>query len=114
MISLDHATGFAVALFVIGLAGVLTRRNLIIIFVSVELMLNAVNFHLIAVSRLDDPAHAAGAATGAVTRAVSGEAVVLFVILLAACEVAIGLAILLGLHRHHALLEVEDIAELKE
>ncbi len=103
VIPLDHAVWFSIALFVIGLVGVLTRRNLIVIFVSVELMLNAVNLHIIALSRLPDGRAAA-----------NGEAVALFVILLAACEVAVGLAILLGLYRHHVLLAVEDIAELKD
>lgn len=102
-VPLDHATYFAIALFVIGLVGVLTRRNLLVVFVSVELMLNAVNIHLVALSRLPDGRAAA-----------NGEAVALFVILLAACEVAVGLAILLGLYRNHVLLAVEDIAEMKE
>lgn len=102
-IPLDHATWFAVALFIVGLVGVLTRRNLLVVFVSVELMLNAVNLQFVAFSRIAD-----GRA------AVNGESAALFVILLAACEVAVGLAILLGLYRHHVLLAVEEIAEMKD
>lgn len=105
MISSDHATYFSVALFCIGLAGVLTRKNLIIIFVSVELMLNAANLNFVAMSRR--------AMVGSTMPSI-GDSTALFVILIAACEVAIGLGLLIGLYRHAPSLAVEDVAELKE
>jgi NADH-quinone oxidoreductase subunit K len=103
MIQADHATVYAVILFGIGLVGALTRRNLLVVFISVEIMLNAVNLNLIASSRR------AVAGAGA-----NGESVALFVILLAACEVAVGLGILLGLFRRYQRIEIEEIMEMKE
>ena len=94
---------FSFALFFIGLAGVLTRRNLIIVFVSVELMLNAVNLNIVALSRR----------SGAGLSVAGADSVALFVILLAACEVAVGLGILLGLYDLHGRLSIDDIDEIK-
>lgn len=102
MIPIDHAMYVSVILFCTGLAGVLTRRNLIVVFVSVELMLNAVNLHVIAAGRLDP------------SRAAAADSVALFVILLAACEVAVGLGILIALYRATGSLAIDEIAELKE
>jgi NADH-quinone oxidoreductase subunit K len=103
MILADHATVYAVILFGIGLVGALTRRNLLVVFISVEIMLNAVNLNIVAASRR--------AVTGA---GAYGESVALFVILLAACEVAVGLGILLGLYRRYGRLDIEEIMEMKE
>ncbi|RMH59560.1 MAG: NADH-quinone oxidoreductase subunit NuoK [Candidatus Hydrogenedentota bacterium] len=93
----------AAALFCIGLAGVLIRRNLIVVFVSVELMLNAVNLNLVALTRRAD-----------LLVPVEGDAVALFVILLAACEVAVGLGILVALYRRFGSVAIEDVGRLKE
>ncbi len=102
MIPADHSMVVSVILFCTGLAGVLTRRNLLIVFVSVELMLNAVNLNVIASGRLEG------------MNAASADSIALFVILLAACEVAIGLGILVGLFRIAGTLSIDEIAELKE
>jgi NADH-quinone oxidoreductase subunit K len=85
-------------LFTIGVVGVLTRRNAIILFMCVELMLNAVNLSLVALSR----------AYGA-----SGEVFVLFVITVAAAEAAVGLAIVISIFRHRQSVDLDDINLLK-
>ncbi len=104
MIASDHATLYAVVLFVIGLAGVLVRRNLVMMLVSVEIMLNAVNLHVLALSRRD-------AATAA---AAAGEGFALFVILVAACEAAVGLGLFLAIRRIAPRLEVDELEGMKD
>ena len=86
-------------LFVIGVAGVLTRRNAIVVFMCIELMLNAVNLTLIAFS----------ASLGSVT----GQALVLFVMAVAAAEAAVGLAIVISLFRNKQTVNIDDINVLK-
>lgn len=86
-------------LFTIGVLGVLTRRNAIIIFMSVELMLNAVNLAFVAFS------HRFGS--------VDGQIIVFFVMTLAAAEVAVGLAIIIALYRNKNTLNVDEIHLLK-
>ncbi|HUF62519.1 MAG TPA: NADH-quinone oxidoreductase subunit NuoK [Verrucomicrobiales bacterium] len=87
-------------LFAIGLAGVILRRNIIIIFMSLELMLNGANLSLVAFSRY---------------RLVNGlpdynaQALVFFIITVAAAEVAVGLAIIVALYRARKTTHVEDI-----
>ena len=81
----SHVLGLAAILFALGLAGALARRNLILLFLSVELMLNAANLNFVALGR------ARGSA--------EGEALALYVIAIAAAEVAVGLALLLALFR---------------
>lgn len=93
------------ALFAIGFAGVLLRRNIIIIFMALELMLNAANLSLVAFSRfrLDRggwPNY-------------NGQVLVFFVITVAAAEVAVGLAIIVALYRMRRTIHVEDINQLK-
>ena len=86
-------------LFVIGVAGVLTRRNAIVVFMCIELMLNAVNLTLIAFS----------ASLGSVT----GQALVFFVMAVAAAEAAVGLAIVISLFRNKQTVNIDDINVLK-
>ena len=89
----------AAVLFVIGGAGLLLRRNALIMFMSVELMLNAVNLTLITYSRsLDD---------------ITGQVFVLVVMAVAAAEVAVGLAIVVALHRHKDTTDVDQINLLR-
>ncbi|MEX2181189.1 MAG: NADH-quinone oxidoreductase subunit NuoK [Gemmatimonadaceae bacterium] len=85
-------------LFTIGVVGVLTRRNAILIFMCVELMLNAVNLSFIAFSRL----------YGA-----TGQVFVIFVITVAAAEAAVGLAIIIAIFRHRQSVDLQDINLLK-
>ena len=92
-------------LFIIGVAGVLTRRNIIVIFMSIELILNAANLNFIAFSRyLQD--------TGNVN-AVAGQVFTVFVIVVAAAEAAIGLGIVIALYRNKETIWVDEIDMLK-
>lgn len=95
---LAESLALSAALFTIGVIGVLTRRNAIILFMCVELMLNAVNLSLVALSK------AYGAA---------GEVFVLFVITVAAAEAAVGLAIVISIFRHRQSVDLDDINLLK-
>ena len=95
----------AALLFIIGVAGVLTRRNIIVIFMSIELILNSANLNFIAFSRyLQD--------TGNVN-AVAGQVFAVFVIVVAAAEAAIGLGIVIALYRNKETIWVDEIDILK-
>lgn len=89
----------AAVLFAIGAGGVLTRRNALVMFMSVELMLNSVNLTFIA----------AGTELGLV----EGQVAALFVMVVAAAEVTIGLAILVAVFRRRATANVDELSELK-
>ena len=92
-------------LFVIGVAGVLVRRNIIVIFMSIELILNAANLNFIAFSRyLQD--------TGNVN-AVAGQVFTVFIIVVAAAEAAIGLGIVIALYRNKETILIDEIDLLK-
>ena len=92
-------------LFIIGVAGVLVRRNIIVIFMSIELILNAANLNFIAFSRyLQD--------TGNVN-AVAGQVFTIFIIVVAAAEAAIGLGIVIALYRNKETIWVDEIDILK-
>jgi NADH:ubiquinone oxidoreductase subunit K len=92
-------------LFVIGVAGVLTRRNIIVIFMSIELILNAANLNFIAFSRyLRD----AGS-----LNAVAGQVFTVFIIVVAAAEAAIGLGLVIALYRNRETIFVDKIDLLK-
>jgi NADH-quinone oxidoreductase subunit K len=92
-------------LFTIGFAGVMLRRNIIIIFMSLELMLNAANLSLVAFSRFHIDS------TGAPNY--NAQIFVFFIIAVAAAEVAVGLAIIVALYRARQTTHVEDINMLK-
>ena len=92
-------------LFIIGVAGVLTRRNIIVIFMSIELILNAANLNFIAFSRYLS-------LTGSVN-AVAGQIFAVFVIVVAAAEAAIGLGIVIALYRNKETIWVDEIDLLK-
>lgn len=89
----------AAALFSIGVAGVLIRRNALVMFMSIELMLNAVNLTFIAV------AHELGL--------IEGHVAVLFIMVVAATEVTIGLAIVIAVFRTRSSADVDDLSEMK-
>lgn len=99
MVGLGHYLGLSLVLFTIGVAGVLTRRNAIVIFMSIELMLNAANLALIAFSRF--------------VYAGEGQALVFFGITVAAAEVAIGLAIIILVYRRRHTVNVDELTLLK-
>ena len=92
-------------LFIIGVAGVLTRRNIIVIFMSIELILNAANLNFIAFSRYLS-------ATGSMNAA-AGQIFAVFVIVVAAAEAAIGLGIVIALYRNKETIWVDEIDLLK-
>ena len=95
----------AALLFIIGIAGVLTRRNIIVIFMSIELILNAANLNFIAFSRyLQD--------TGSMN-AVAGQVFTVFIIVVAAAEAAIGLGLVIALYRNKETIFVDKIDLLK-
>jgi NADH-quinone oxidoreductase subunit K len=95
---LAESLALSALLFTIGVVGVLTRRNAIIIFMCVELMLNAVNLSFVALSRL----YGAG-----------GQVFVVFVMTVAAAEAAVGLAIIIAIFRHRQSVDLGDINLLK-
>jgi NADH-quinone oxidoreductase subunit K len=95
----------AALLFVIGVAGVLTRRNIIVIFMAIELILNAANLNFIAFSRYLQE-------TGNLN-AVAGQVFSVFVIVVAAAEAAIGLGIVIALYRNKETIWVDEIDLLK-
>ena len=105
MITLGHDLIVSGVLFTIGFAGVMVRRNLIIILMSLELMLNAANLSLVAFSRFH--VDAAG------TPNYGAQVFVFFIITVAAAEVAVGLAIVVALFRLRQTTHVEDITSLK-
>jgi NADH-quinone oxidoreductase subunit K len=101
----------SVALFCIGIAGVLTRRNAIVIFMCIELMLNAVNILLVAFSKMH---HLAGLAVDAGSRAGSeGQMFVFFIMVVAAAEVTVGLAIIVMLYRNIHSVDINFLNRLK-
>jgi NADH-quinone oxidoreductase subunit K len=99
MIPLSYYIVVSTVIFVIGLAGVLIRRNFLIILFSIELMLNAANINFVAFS------HYAGGVTG--------QIIALFVITIAAGEAAVGLAIIILLFRKKATTDVDALNLLK-
>ncbi len=96
----NHFLYLSAALFVIGLMGVLIRRNLLIMFMCVELMMNAVNLSLVAFARETDT--------------VFGEGFVIFTIAVAAAEAAVGLAIILALSRRRHTVDADEYHALRD
>ena len=99
----------ALALFSIGIVGVLTRRNAIIIFMCIELMLNAANLLLVAFSKMH---HLKIAATQA-TAGIDGQLFVFFIMVVAAAEVSVGLAIIVMMYRNIHSVDVNFLNRLK-
>ena len=99
MISPEHYLMLSLALFTIGVIGVLTRRNVIIILMSIELILNAVNINLVAFSRLYGD--------------VNGQVFAIFIITDAAAEAAVGLGIILAFFRNRETLLADEMDLLK-
>jgi NADH-quinone oxidoreductase subunit K len=89
----------SVLLFCIGLLGVIVRRNILVIYMSLELMLNAANLALVAFSRFNNN--------------LDGQVIVVFVITVAAAEVALGLALIVALYRRRQTTHVEDLASMR-
>ena len=102
----------AIALFCIGVIGVLTRRNAIIIFMCIELMLNAVNLLLVAFSKMHHLAYTAGQTPG-INNGTDGQLFVFFIMAVAAAEVAVGLAILMMIYRNANTSDTDVLNKLK-
>lgn len=96
---LEHYLVVSALLFCLGLIGVVLRRNLLVIYMSLELMLNAANLALVAASRF--------------TGNLDGQVMVFFVVTVAAAEVAVGLALIVALYRRRQTAHVEDLTALK-
>jgi NADH-quinone oxidoreductase subunit K len=94
-----HYQILAAALFIIGVAGVMMRRNIIIIFMSIELILNAVNINLVAYSNQLQNAR--------------GQVFALFVVAVAAAEAAVGLGIILAFYRNKETVNIDEMSLMK-
>lgn len=98
-VGLEHYLVVSAILFGLGLLGVMTRRNLLVLYMSLELMLNAGNLALVAFSRYNNN--------------LNGQLMVFFIITVAAAEVAVGLALIVALYRKRQTVQVEDLTSLK-
>src|SRR5437667_4391231 len=98
-VDLRHYLVVSALLFSLGLFGVVARRNLLIIYMSLELMLNAANLALVAFSRFNNN--------------LDGQIMVFFIITVAAAEVAVGLALIVALYRKRQTAHVEDLMAMK-
>ena len=108
---LAEALFFSAVLFTIGVIGVLTRRNAIIIFMCIELMLNAVNLLFVAFSKMH---HLAAEAAGTVnTVGTDGQLFVFFIMVVAAAEVTVGLAIIVMMYRNIHSVDINFLNRLK-
>jgi NAD(P)H-quinone oxidoreductase subunit 4L len=101
MVGLEHYLILSAVLFSIGLYGALAKRNAIIILMSIELMLNAVNIAMVAFSRYIVPLM------------LTGQVFAIFVMVVAAAEVAVGLAIIIAIYRHRQTIDATKIDLLK-
>ena len=104
---------FSLALFCIGIIGVLTRRNSIIIFMCIELMLNAVNVLLVAFSKMHYLAFTNNSTPGLTSNGTDGQLFVFFIMVVAAAEVSVGLAIIVMLYRNTHSVDVNFLNRLK-
>ena len=98
-ITLEDYLAVSFLLFALGLLGVVMRRNLLVIYMSLELMLNAANLALVAFSRFNDK--------------LDGQVLVFFIITVAAAEVSVGLALIVALYRKRQSAHVEDLTTMK-
>jgi NADH-quinone oxidoreductase subunit K len=98
-VGLEHYLTVSALLFCLGLFGAISRRNLLVIYMSLELMLNAANLAFVALSRF--------------TNNINGQVMVFFIITVAAAEVAVGLALIVALYRKKQTAHVEDLTTMK-
>jgi NADH-quinone oxidoreductase subunit K len=99
-VPLEYYLAVSGMIFVVGLLGVLIRRNALIIFISVEILMNGVNLALVAFARALD--------------SMVGQTFVIFIVTVAAAEAAVGLALIMGLQRQRETVDVEQVDLLKE
>ena len=99
MVPVSYYLWVSAALFCLGVTGVLVRRNAIVIFMCIELMMNAANLAFVAFAR-----H---------MRSLDGQVVVFFVMTVAAAEVVVGLAIIISIFRHHETVDIDQVDLLR-
>lgn len=99
MISSEHFLALSAILFLIGAAGVLLRKNVLVVMMSIELMLNAGNLALVTFSRVQGNAH--------------GQALAFMVVAVAAAEVSVGLAIVVAIFRQRRTMDIDDLDAMK-
>ena len=99
IVTLEHYLVVSTALFCLGVLGVILRRNLLVMYMGLELMLNASNLALVAFSRFNNN--------------LNGQLMVFFIITVAAAEVAVGLALIVALYRKRQSAHTEDLASMK-
>ena len=95
MVPTNYVLSLSAVIFTIGVAGVLVRRNLIVMFMSIELMLNAVNLAFVAFAKA--------------WASIDGQVIVFFVMTVAAAEAAVGLAIILAMFRHRETINADEL-----
>ena len=100
-VGLNHYLILSACLFCIGLYGALSKRNAVVILMCIEIMLNAVNIAIVAFSRFITP------------MLLTGQVFAIFVIVVAAAETAVGLAIIISIYRHHNTIESTRIDLMK-
>jgi NADH-quinone oxidoreductase subunit K len=98
-VTLEHYLIVSTLLFSLGVLGVIVRRNLLVMYMGLELMLNASNLALVAFSRFNND--------------LNGQIMVFFIITVAAAEVAVGLALIVALYRKRQSAHVEDLTSMK-
>ncbi len=98
-VGLGHYLIVSALLFSLGLLGVIARRNLLVIYMSLELMLNSANLAFVALSRFNNN--------------LRGQVIVFFIITVAAAEVAVGLALIVALYRKRPTAQVEELATMR-
>jgi NADH-quinone oxidoreductase subunit K len=98
-VGIEHYLTVSIILFCLGLLGVIVRRNLLVIYMGLELMLNAANLALVAFSRFNND--------------LDGQVFVFFIITVAAAEVSVGLALIVALYRKRRTAHVEDLTLMK-
>src|ERR1041384_2429943 len=98
-VGLEHYLVVSALLFSLGLLGVMVRRNLLVMYMSLELMLNAANLAFVAFSRFNNN--------------LNGQVMVFFIITVAAAEVAVGLAVIVALYRKRQSAHAEDLTSMK-
>ncbi|HEU5015875.1 MAG TPA: NADH-quinone oxidoreductase subunit NuoK [Roseiflexaceae bacterium] len=99
MVPTNYFVILSAILFTVGVIGVLTRRNALVVFMSVELMLNSANLALVAFAQA--------------RQSLTGQILVFFVITVAAAEVAVGLALLVAIFRSRRTLDVDEVSTLR-
>jgi len=99
MVPITYYVALSAILFSIGIVGVLVRRNAIVIFLSIELMLNAANLAFVAFARQ--------------LQSIDGQVIVFFVMTVAAAEAAVGLAIIIAVFRHRQTINADDLRLLR-